>query len=60
MATLSLLYKIICKRQEKTIKIDLIQSKIPTGLKNILRLYLMDNRSVWQENSEVDLLVFER
>lgn len=45
MATLGLLYKIICKRQAK-IKIELIQSKIPAGFKNILRLYLVDNRTV--------------
>lgn len=42
MVTLSLLYKIICKRQEK--KIELMQSKILASLKTSPKLYLIDNR----------------
>lgn len=47
---LSVCYIKLFVNVRKKIKIELIQSKIPAGLKNILRLYLMDNRSVWQEN----------
>lgn len=56
MVTLSLLYKIICKRQEKKIKIELMQSKIPASLKTLLKLYLIDNRILWQESNTVDLV----